>query len=376
MTSPAERASERAGARADDGLELRLRLALARQASAVSADPPTAIRAGIDRRIARRTVARRRRRVIGSMVALLGAVAGVAVAGARGDDPGAERVDVAAGPAVGGDGSGSTEGHGDGVDPLGAAGLPRITLDAAPEVRPRATGDPVVQSVPVEPSELTQVQVFRPAGALVPVVIAPWSPEGATRDLPEPGADGSTTVDVNGTAAALAGEPPGWSTLAWPMDDGTKAYLYAFGTSRTELLDLARGLERAPAGAAGYQVGATPPELVEERAPLDPAAGTTRGYEVGYVDAAGDDAALLGVRREETGRFAERLIAGLASATEAHPIEVLGRPALLIRHGPSPTSRWSVLWQPADGITAELEILAADRAGADRLIEAVEQPDR
>jgi hypothetical protein len=364
VTPPEERSGAGAGSTDGDLLELRLRRALAVRATAVPGEPPAAIRAGIDRRIARRAAARRRRRrAIGSTVALVGLVAGVTVVRAR-DGDGVERVDVTA-----------SAGRGEPADPLAAAGLPRITLHAGSGVRPQGTGDPAVQPVPVGPSELTQVQVFRPADALVPVVIAPWSPAGAARDLPEPGADGTTSVDVAGTAAALAGEPPGLATLAWPMADGTRAYLYAYGVGRAELLDLARGLVRAPAGAAGYRVDDPPGALVEQRAPVEPARGTTPGYEVGYVDAAGADAAVLRVRREGAGRFTERLVARLATAAEVHPIDVLGRPALLGRQGPSPGTGWSVLWQPAEGVTAELEIVGGDRAAADRLVAALARAD-
>lgn len=353
-----------------------LQRALARRAAVVRAAAPAAVRSAIDGRIDHRAARRRRRRAAGAVVAAAAVVVGMVAAGLSDRGGEAGRVDVATGTSRAVDPPGAPAGdRGDADDPA-SVGLPRLALAAPAGMHLRLATAPVVQALPVEPSTLTQVQVIHPPGALLPLVVAPWSPAGAEQDLPVPGEDGSVAVEVGGIAAALVGEPPGWSVLSWSMADGTRTYLSSHGVGRDDLLAVARGLSRSPGGVAGYRVDHVPAGFAQELATLEPSGGTTSGYATTYVDRGGVEVATLTVRHEGDGRFVERLTGRLAAGSEIRTVEALGRPALLTRLGTEPPSRWSVLWQPSPGVTAELELVAADRATADGLVAALDQPGR
>lgn len=352
--------------------------ALGRRADRVDVEPTPQARAAVERR--RRRRARRRQVRRGALAAAVVVALGGSAAVVRLVDDGPDSAVVADG---GADPVWCDQAlrPGQASDDPALLGLPRLVFDGAAGLTPTVPAAPLVAVTPDDDpgnAQLTQVQQFRPRDEALPLILAPWSPAGAQLPLPVPG-EGNERVEVGDIPAALEGDPPGWTRLAWPMPDGTKAHLEAYGVSREALLTFAEGLTRPDPSQPGYV--AQPPPGFEETVLDIGGRSDDEGQVAMYrYDAVSADVE-VGVEvwteplpsspSSSTSSSLSPIKAVLGQAEEAAAIEVLDGPGILAGYG---DGSWMVAWS-AGKCLANLRIDGADRDEVDELVAALHIAD-
>lgn len=343
--------------------------ALGRRADRVDVEPTPQARQAVDRRRRRRARRRQVRRGLAAAAAVVVAIGG-AGAVVRLVDRESDPAVVAGGGAPGPAWCDEVLRPGQAGDDPALLGLPRLVFGDSAGLTPTVSADPLVTVTPDDDpgSQATvQVQEFRPPDQALPVIVAPWSPAGAQLDQPVPGV-GNERVEVGGIPAALAGSPPGWTTLAWPMTDGTKAYVSAYGVSRGTLLAFAEGLSRPDPSTPGYVAGYLPPGFegtVRDVGGRSDDAGYVAVYR--YSTRSADVDVVVEVWTEPVPSQMSPLEAVLSEADAAESIAVLDQPGILADYG---SGRWLVAWS-AGYCLANLRIEGADRAEVDELVAAL-----
>jgi hypothetical protein len=177
---------------------------------------------------------------------------------------------------------------------------------------------------------------------------------------------------VNGISAALTGRPPGWTTLAWTMADGTRTRLSAYGVERDDLLRFAEGLRTDPAEPR-YTATVLPPGFVESAVEVG-----GRSDDAGYVARAQYSLAGQGLR-VGVDVYSEPLPSGtspldelLASADAVEPVSMLGETGLLVHY---PDGRWTIAAQMGSCLVNVRIDGGATRVQVDALLAALHVAD-
>jgi hypothetical protein len=254
---------------------------------------------------------------------------------------------------------------GQGGDDPAALGLPRLVLDPALGLTPEVGPDPLVTIAPdTDPAgDVTQVQLFTPADAAVPLIYVQWG--GSDLAMPAP----ARPVTVGEIPGEYGGDPGGWSAVRWQMADGTDANVYAWGLEKATLLAFAEGLVRTD---AGYEATDVPEGFVGTVFDEDVHADDEGYYgHYGYRSAGRGIRVDLDVWTEPLPTNETPLGSVLATADDADTVEVLGGKELLARY---PNGDWTVAWTPGKCL-ATLRISGATRAEVDDIVAGLHTAD-
>lgn len=285
-----------------------------------------------------------RRRLATAVLAPLAVAAAVVAVMALADSDGSDRVTTTP-PA--GDGA-STAPDAQAVPGPRDTSPPRLLVDLLGATVTRVSESTVP---PVPSPSGTHLQVYRVEGEATPLLFVEVVPASASFGFGEmnPSAERRT---VNGRLAYLNRDGERVMSLGIPAEGGGGVYLVPFGLDADEVVAAAEALAPRAGGAVGLDAARPLPRgltLVSEGAGTQPG-----GVHVETEVRLGDGrAAQLRVQPAGPVSFENLVRDRVASARTVEAISVIDRPGYLVVYA-APTDDTTVMWQPADGWTAEL----------------------